>query len=255
LTITKAALTVTANAQAKTYGQTIPIGAGSTAFTASGLQNSETIGSVSLAISGSPSGAVTNAPVSGSPYTITPSAATGGTFNAANYNITYVTASLTVNPLPVGLTGTRLYDGTASAVFSILSITNKAVGTDVVNIASGSVTLASSGPGSVPIISASGLTLGGAQAGNYTTIGAIGAVNVTINASSTNIVSTAANNSLTLSWPLDHTGWILQAQTNDVTIGLSTNWADVVGSSTTNQVVVPVDPNNGTVFYRLYYAP
>jgi hypothetical protein len=99
------------------------------------------------------------------------------------------------------------------------------------------------------------LTLGGAQAGNYTTTGAIGAVNVTTSSTQTNVVLTAANNTLTLSWPLDHTGWILQAQTNDVTVGLSTNWADVAGSSATNQVVVPVDPNNGTVFYRLYYAP
>lgn len=78
---------------------------------------------------------------------------------------------------------------------------------------------------------------------------------VTVNSNPTNIVFTAANNSLTLSWPLDHTGWTLQAQTNDVTTGLSTNWVDVAGSTTTNQVVIPVDPNNGTVFYRLYYAP
>lgn len=255
LTITKAPATVTANSQTKTYGQTIPVGAGSTAFTYSGLSNSETIGTVTLAVSGTPSGAVSNAPVSGSPYTITPSAATGGTFSAANYSITYVTGPLTVNPLPVGLTGTRFYDGTATAIFSILSITNKVVATDVVNVASGSVTLAAPGPGSEPIISASGLTLSGAQSGNYTTTGAIGAVNVTTSATLTNIVLTAANNTLTLSWPLDHTGWILQAQTNDATVGLSTNWVDVAGSDTTNQMVMPVDPNNGTVFYRLYYTP
>jgi autotransporter-associated beta strand protein len=254
LIITKAAVTVTATAQTKTYGQTLPSGAGSTLFTDSGLQNGESIGSVTLAISGSPSGSVSNAPVSGSPYTITPSAATGGTFSSANYSITYVTGLLTVNPLPVALKGTRPYDGTATALFSLLSITN-VVGTDVVNVASGSVTLASSGPGSVPIVSASGLTLGGAEAADYTTAGAIGAVNVTVNSNSTNIVFTAANNALTLSWPLDHTGWTLQAQTNDVTVGISTNWVNVAGSTATNQVVVPVDPNNGTVFYRLYYAP
>ena len=254
LTITKAPVTVTANAQSKTYGQTIATGAGSTQFTASGLQNGDTIGTVTLAVSGSPSGAASNAPVSGSPYTITPSAATGGTFNSADYSITYVTGSLTVNPLPVGLTGTRSYDGTATALASILSITN-VVGTDIVTVASGSVTLASPGPGSIPIVSASGLVLGGGQVGNYTTTGAIGAINVTINSNPTNIVFTAANNALTLSWPLDHTGWTLQAQTNDVSVGLTGNWVDVAGSSATNQVVVPVDPNNGTVFYRLYYAP
>jgi hypothetical protein len=254
LTITKAPVTVTANAQTKTYGQTLPVGAGSTQFTAAGLQNGETIGTVSIAVSGTPSGSVSNAPVAGSPYTITPSAATGGTFTAGNYSITYVAGSLTVNPLPVALTGTRPYDGTAIADFSILSITN-IVGTDVLTIASGNVTLASSASGVQPITSAAGLTLGGAQVANYTTTGATGAVTIQVNTNPTNIVESASNNALTLSWSPDHTGWILQAQTNDVTVGLTGNWVNVAGSDSTNQMVIPVDPNNGTVFYRLIYNP
>ena len=36
---------------------------------------------------------------------------------------------------------------------------------------------------------------------------------------------------LTLSWPADHTGWRLQAQTNNPTTGLGTNWFDVPGSA------------------------
>ena len=36
-------------------------------------------------------GAPATANVAGSPYAIIPSAATGGTFNAGNYTITYVT--------------------------------------------------------------------------------------------------------------------------------------------------------------------
>jgi hypothetical protein len=252
LTITKAPVTVTATNQTKTYGQTVTFGAGSTAFTVTGLQNGQTMNTVTLAVSGS--GGVSNAPVAGSPYTITPSAAAGGTFIPGDYTITYVTGTLTVNPLPVALTGTRYYDGTATADFSILSITN-AVGTDVVTTASGNVTLASSAVGSEPITSASGLTLGGAQAGNYTTIGAIGAVNVTVNANATNIVSSASNGVLTLTWPTDHTGWTLEAQTNDVTVGISTNWAIVSGSTMTNQIAFPIDPANGCVFYQLFYTP
>jgi hypothetical protein len=58
---------------------------------------------------------------------------------------------------------------------------------------------------------------------------------------------------LTLSWPLDHTGFRLQAQTNDLATGLGTNWVDVAGSTTTNQVVIPVNADNGSVFYRLIY--
>jgi hypothetical protein len=91
--IKAAALTVTASAQSKTYGQTVTFGSGSKLFTSSGLQNGQTIGSVTLAVSGS-GGAATAAVGS---YTITASAATGGTFTASNYTITYATGTLTVN--------------------------------------------------------------------------------------------------------------------------------------------------------------
>jgi hypothetical protein len=62
-----------------------------------------------------------------------------------------------------------------------------------------------------------------------------------------------AGGTLQLSWPADHTGWTLQVQTNGAGTGLSTNWQNVGGSTTTNQVVVPVVPANGAVFYRLVY--
>ena len=61
--IMQKALTITANAQSKSYGATVAFGSGSTAFTSTGLQNSQTIGTVTLACSG---GAATAA-VSGSP--------------------------------------------------------------------------------------------------------------------------------------------------------------------------------------------
>src|SRR6185369_11970177 len=52
LTVNAASLTVTASDESKTYGQTVNFGAGSTLFTTSGLQNGDTVGSVSLAVSG-----------------------------------------------------------------------------------------------------------------------------------------------------------------------------------------------------------
>lgn len=70
----------------------------------------------------------------------------------------------------------------------------------------------------------------------------------------TNLAVSVMNlNSLTLSWPADHTGWRLQTQTNPVTVGLNTNWSDVNGSMETNQITIPVDPGNGAVFFRLIY--
>lgn len=69
---------------------------------------------------------------------------------------------------------------------------------------------------------------------------------------STNITAQVTGNSLVLSWPTDHTGWRLQGQTNSL---MGTNWADVLGSTATNQVTLFIDTNNGSVFFRLIYNP
>ena len=54
-----------------------------------------------------------------------------------------------------------------------------------------------------------------------------------------------SGNTLDISWPI--AGGRLQVQTN----GLGTNWSDVPNSTTTNRVIVPIDPVNSSVFYRL----
>lgn len=75
----------------------------------------------------------------------------------------------------------------------------------------------------------------------------------TVNTTPTNIIFSAGGGNLTLTWPGDHIGWTLQVQTNTRAVGLNTNWFNVAGSSATNEVVVPVDPANPTVYYRLVY--
>jgi autotransporter-associated beta strand protein len=67
----------------------------------------------------------------------------------------------------------------------------------------------------------------------------------------TPIVFSVSGGSLTLSWAADHTGWILQSQTNSLSVGLTTTWFDVAGSSSGNSVTVPLSPGNPTVFFRL----
>jgi hypothetical protein len=56
---------------------------------------------------------------------------------------------------------------------------------------------------------------------------------------------------LQFSWPADHTGWQLQAQTNNLGTGLGTNWVNVPGSMQTNQMAMPLNTTNGAVFFRL----
>jgi hypothetical protein len=67
----------------------------------------------------------------------------------------------------------------------------------------------------------------------------------------TNITAQVSANALTLSWPSDHTGWRLQVQTNAMTQGLGTNWVDVSGATVTNQMIIPINPASGGVFYRM----
>jgi hypothetical protein len=58
---------------------------------------------------------------------------------------------------------------------------------------------------------------------------------------------------LQFTWPADHVGWSLQAQTNANNIGLSTNWVTMANSSATNQMVIPIGTTNGSVFFRLLH--
>ncbi|TAL02926.1 MAG: hypothetical protein EPO07_06805 [Verrucomicrobia bacterium] len=58
-------------------------------------------------------------------------------------------------------------------------------------------------------------------------------------------------NQLQLNWPTNHTGWLLQAQTNAPGVGLGTNWVMLSGSELTNSFILPVNPANGSVFLRL----
>lgn len=66
----------------------------------------------------------------------------------------------------------------------------------------------------------------------------------------TNISYTMSNNQLILSWPAGQ-GWVLQAQTNSLSTGLTTSWVDVTGA--TPPYTNNVSPLNPAVFYRLKY--
>jgi len=112
LVVTPAPLTVTASNQGKIYGAALNLGM--SAFTSIGLVNGESIGSVTLASVG----AATNAAVG--TYAIVPSAATGGTFNPANYSLTYSNGTLTVSQavLMVTANSTNKIYGAADPAFT-----------------------------------------------------------------------------------------------------------------------------------------
>lgn len=64
----------------------------------------------------------------------------------------------------------------------------------------------------------------------------------------TNLSFNASGNLLTLSWPTNYIGWLLQSNSASLT---SPNWFTVPGSDSTNKVQVTIDPTKTNMFYRM----
>jgi autotransporter-associated beta strand protein len=74
-----------------------------------------------------------------------------------------------------------------------------------------------------------------------------------VNTNSPMLTNSFSGGVLTLSWPTDHSGWELQAQTNALNVGLNTNWVTIPGSDMVTSTNFVINPQNPTVFYRLVY--
>jgi hypothetical protein len=147
----------------KTYSKTLALSPSAFVVTSPliGLEKVTAVTQVSA-------GTVANAPVSGSPYAITATGATGtGGFRESNYQISYTNGLLTIIRLPAVLIGERFYDGTTNALSSIFTVSN-AVSGDVVRVISGKGAVTSADVGTNRITSFGSLALGGPDAGNYT---------------------------------------------------------------------------------------
>jgi hypothetical protein len=163
LTINKAPLTVTANDATKTYdGQAFT---GGNDVTYSGFVNNDNDSALSGALSYG--GTAQGAKNAGS-YTITASGLT-----AQNYDITYVDGALTVNKATIsgitGITANKTYDGTTAATLNTAhaAFTGMVAGDNLtVATAAGAFTDKNAGTGKT--VNISGMSLGGADADNYT---------------------------------------------------------------------------------------
>ena len=69
----------------------------------------------------------------------------------------------------------------------------------------------------------------------------------------TNITATVSGNTITVAWPATHLGWLLEAQTNSLNVGLRGNWVTNAGTAGVTSANFPINPNNGAVFYRLVH--
>lgn len=178
LVINPAPLTVTANNRSKTYGDTMTFAG--TEFTTSGLQNGQTATSASFTTSG----AAATAANSGSPYTITPSALTGGTFNSSNYAITYANGLLTVNKAPLTITAnsfTKTYGDTITLIgneFSTSGLKNSETTSTATLTTTGAVATAPYSSTPYSVTPSAVLGANGFNTSNYTITYVNGGINV-----------------------------------------------------------------------------
>jgi len=126
--------------------------------------------------------------------------------------------------------------------------TLSSAGTVTININSGAFTVGQSYPlltwttGSPPAVS---LAILSDALGNLSTNGNTIQLNITVAPPTLAFTQTGSN--LQFSW----TGsFKLQAQTNSLNVGVSTNWTDYPGGGT-SPVTLPMDATQGTVFFRL----
>ena len=193
---------------------------------------------------GSVKGNVTTA----SGATLAPGEAAAGTLSVSN-NVTLGGNAVFV----VNSTGTssKLIAGGSIGLGGTLTINNGgpafAVGNSFTLLSASTIT------GSFAAISPA--TPGAGLAWNTTGL-ATGVLSVVSGVASnpTNISYTLTGTTLSLTWPADHLGWILQSQTNAATVGLitaSNAWTDVSGSASSTSATITVDPTKPTVFYRL----
>lgn len=81
--------------------------------------------------------------------------------------------------------------------------------------------------------------------------GVLTVVSTVLPTTPTNLTFKAGSGSLRLNWPASYTGWILQAQTNPPSQGItSSNWFDVTGSASTDSMTFTISPTNN-VFFRM----
>ena len=110
---------------------------------------------------------------------------------------------------------------------------------------------------SQPIVGGGSLTISPATPGTglvWTNLlavnGSIGVVSpVTVAANPTNITYSVSDGVLTLTWPQDHLGWLLQS--NSLNLAVPADWYDISNTATGTNYSITPNPAQANVFYRL----
>ena len=238
LTINPAALTITADSKGKLYGAALP------AFTASyaGFVNGDTASGVTGLTLTSPATAASGVGTSA----ITPASAT-----AANYTITPIAGTLTINPAPLTITADSKSRAVGAAnptlTATYLGLVNNDTAAAVSGLSLATTALTNSPAGSYPI------TATGATAANYTLafvngVLAVGQNLLTITANNLSKIYGAALPTFTASY-----AGLLNGDTASVVTGLQFS---TTATASSNVGTFAITPFGGTsASYALAYVP
>ena len=171
-----------------------------------------------------------------------------GTIDSLTINGNYtINGTLTVDVNRSGFVSDHpTVSGTVSAIAGTVNVNNLGAALqvgDTFTLFTGAV----SGGGALSVAG------GGATWANN--LGVDGTIQVTsiVPNTPTSITAVPSGNALGLSWPGTHLGWVLQTQTNALTVGVTTNWVDVPGTASVTSTNIAINPASPTVFFRLRY--
>jgi len=186
LTVNPVSLVISANAQSSTYGSALNLG--TSAFSASGLVNGDTVSSVGLTVAANVTvPGTTNAGT----YTIVSNNALGT--RIGNYNITYQTGVLTVNPKPINVVANpaaMVYADASLPALTYQTITGLVNGDTMSGVLTTSATAFNGSAGSASNVGTYAITQGSLTAGNNYAI-TYAAANLTVSVAN---LTVAANN-------------------------------------------------------------
>lgn len=198
--------------------------------------------------------------------------ANGGTFTGGPVTLepgTTLVANGSVGPLTIMGDFT---DDASVMVFEINKLASPAndsvnvTGTLMRNATGGTLTVKNLGPQdfvsgdkftlfSQPLPNGASLTVSGARATWVNNLAVDGSISVdTLITTRPNLNFTTTTTNIQFSWSDPFNSFRLQAQTNSVNVGISTNWVNYPGG-TANPITVPIVKTNGTVFYRIVSIP
>jgi autotransporter-associated beta strand protein len=105
---------------------------------------------------------------------------------------------------------------------------------------------------SQPVVNGGGMTIVSPGFTVQNNLAVDGSVTVTGTQAPPAISYMVSSNLLTMSWPASWAGGVhLQAQTNSISKGISTNWVTIAGTDASNSYSTTINRTNGCVFYRL----